>query len=187
MCFFASSWCLISYNLVQIGLSQDAVIKLQSQLAQDWFTLGLTSEISYSFDHVDYFGYEEQLFGQCGAEDAPGKRIALSVTFKLDEDGDGIIDADDSCPGTSSDVLENELKPNHFIFGPDDFVKGETKGNGEGTDKSFNIEQTHGCSCAQIIEQLGLGNGHRKSGCSPGVMDCWVNGNCDDDTRKLRG
>ena len=98
----------------------------------------------------------------------------------------------DECIGTSidEDVPEIKLKPNHFVLGSDgyNFDKGEVKGNGKGTDKSFTIQDTHGCSCEQIIEKLGLGNGHRK-GCSPGVMDCWVNDNCDDDLfdRNLRG
>ena len=42
-------------------------------------------------------------------------------------------------------------------------------------------QDTRGCSCEQIIDKLGLGKGHRKFGCSPGVVDCWVNNNnCDD-------
>ena len=115
-----------------------------------------------------------------------------SSPTKADIDKDGVFDDEDECLGTSidEDVPEIKLKPNHFVLGSDGtFVKGEPKGEGEGTDKSFTIEQTHGCSCEQIIEQLGLGNGHRKFGCSPGVMDCWVNGNCDDDLfdRNLRG
>ena len=101
----------------------------------------------------------------------------------------------DVCPGTPFEgdvsVPEIKLKPNHFVLGIDgyNFDKGEVKGKGEGTDKSFTIVDTHGCSCEQIIEKLGLGNGHRKFGCSPGVMDCWVNKNCDDYLfdRNLRG
>ena len=113
-----------------------------------------------------------------------------------DLDGDGVFDDEDECLGTTDeDVPEIKLKPNHFVLGSDGtFVKGEPKGKKEGTgiagtDKAFTIQDTRGCSCEQIIEQLELGNGHRKFGCSPGVMDCWVNDNCDDDLfdRNLRG
>ncbi|MCB1037210.1 MAG: hypothetical protein KDD47_25500, partial [Acidobacteria bacterium] len=40
--------------------------------------------------------------------------------------------------------------------------------------RSFTIEDTAGCSCEQIIEVLGLGNGHRQHGCSLGAMQRWV-------------
>ena len=104
-----------------------------------------------------------------------------------------MFDDEDECLGTTDeDAPEIKLKPNHFVLGSDgiNFDKGETNGKGEGTDKGpFTIHDTRGCSCKQIIEKLGLGNGHRKFGCSPGVMDCWVNDNCDNDLfdRNLRG
>jgi len=116
-----------------------------------------------------------------------------SSPTKADLDGDGVFDDEDECLGTTEEnVPEIELKPNHFVLGSDgiNFIKGATKGNGKGTDKSFTIQDTRGCSCEQIIENLELGNGHRKFGCSPGIMDCWVNDNCDDEDlfdRNLRG
>jgi hypothetical protein len=39
---------------------------------------------------------------------------------------------------------------------------------------TFTLTDTRGCSCAQIIERLGLGNGHRKHGCSTEAMQQWV-------------
>ena len=39
---------------------------------------------------------------------------------------------------------------------------------------SYTIQQTHGCGCAQIIDALGLGNGHTKFGCSISAMDEWI-------------
>ena len=33
---------------------------------------------------------------------------------------------------------------------------------------------TAGCSCAQIIEPCGYGQGHTKFGCSNSVMDTWT-------------
>jgi len=33
---------------------------------------------------------------------------------------------------------------------------------------------TAGCSCEQIIDAQGLGNGHTKFGCSIGAMQNWI-------------
>jgi hypothetical protein len=38
----------------------------------------------------------------------------------------------------------------------------------------FTIEQTAGCSCEQIVDAFGLGQGHTKFGCSLGAMEDWV-------------
>ena len=35
------------------------------------------------------------------------------------------------------------------------------------------MEDTGGCSCSQIIEELDLGDGHSKHGCSISAMDTW--------------
>lgn len=103
--------------------------------------------------------------------------LATSVSFSHvlgDDDGDGVVNSKDVCPDTviPDAVLKEELKPNHFALTNDgpDFVKG----NG-GYLESYNIQDTRGCSCDQIIDQLELGKGLRKFGCSPGVMECWVN------------
>ncbi len=39
---------------------------------------------------------------------------------------------------------------------------------------TFTTQDTGGCSCEQIIEILGLGNGHSKFGCSTGIMRRWT-------------
>jgi hypothetical protein len=39
---------------------------------------------------------------------------------------------------------------------------------------TFDIFDTAGCSCEQISEELGLGHGHTKFGCSIGIMKEWV-------------
>ena len=70
-----------------------------------------------------------------------------------------------------------QLKPNHWAltaagngFDFDTVLKGKGKGPG----RSYTIADTAGCSCEQIIEAQGLGNGLSKYGCSIGVMDSWV-------------
>ncbi len=47
-------------------------------------------------------------------------------------------------------------------------------GRGAGLDRSFTIEDTAGCSCEQIIDQLLLGKGHEKYGCSTSAMEDWI-------------
>ena len=42
------------------------------------------------------------------------------------------------------------------------------------TGRSFTMEDTLGCRCAQIIDECGYGNGHTKHGCSNSVMDWWT-------------
>ena len=39
---------------------------------------------------------------------------------------------------------------------------------------SFPTEDPAGCSCRQIIDELGLGRGHEKFGCSISAMQDWV-------------
>ena len=38
----------------------------------------------------------------------------------------------------------------------------------------FDLDDTAGCSCEQIIEMTGLGNGHTKFGCSNSAMMDWI-------------
>jgi len=45
---------------------------------------------------------------------------------------------------------------------------------GKGPQQSFDIFDTAGCSCEQIIDEVGLGKGHTKFGCSIGAMKNWV-------------
>jgi hypothetical protein len=101
-----------------------------------------------------------------------------------DTDDDGVLDDVDNCPYTiiPEGVPTVELKPNHWalthwaltdddpVFKFDTFIKGK----GKGPNRSYNIEDTAGCSCEQIIEAQGLGGGHAKHGCSISVMDDWV-------------
>jgi len=55
------------------------------------------------------------------------------------------------------------------------FVRPFMKGQGNnGPDRSYDIIDTAGCSCEQIIENLELGTGHSKFGCSISAMDDWV-------------
>ncbi len=94
-----------------------------------------------------------------------------------DADADGVDDAEgDLCPGTTTDpiagVAIESLGKNRWA---------ELDGNGlfetngkNPTGRVFLMSDTGGCSCAQIIEICGYGEGHVKHGCSNSVMDTWT-------------
>jgi uncharacterized protein (TIGR03382 family) len=93
-----------------------------------------------------------------------------------DADGDGVCGDDDECPGTPEvdGVPTVSLGTNRFadIDGDGDFDT--TSPNGKGPQRSYTLEDTAGCNCEQIIDELNLGNGHTKFGCSISAMDDWV-------------
>lgn len=93
-----------------------------------------------------------------------------------DADGDGLCGDVDACAGTQlpESVPTVRLGVNRFADTDGD-GQFDTRGpNGVGPRRSYTIEDTAGCSCEQIIEELELGNGHSKFGCSISAMDDWV-------------
>jgi len=94
-----------------------------------------------------------------------------------DKDNDGVNDDADVCPGTAiPDTLSRELGVNRFalIDGDFDFDTIAPRGIGTGPGRSYTTEDTAGCSCTQIIDAQGLGDGHTKYGCSIEAMDNWI-------------
>jgi len=97
------------------------------------------------------------------------------VFLRCDDDEDGVNDDVDACLGTRipEGVPTLRLMPNRFAL-----VDGDTTFDTEvlstGPPASFTIEDTRGCSCEQIVDQLDLGGGHIKFGCSLTVMRQWV-------------
>jgi hypothetical protein len=93
-----------------------------------------------------------------------------------DEDKDGVGDDADACPST---VLPDGagtagLQPNRFADTDGDGVFEAGESNGRGPTDTFDLHDTAGCTCEQIIEEKGLGKGHTKFGCSIGVMRDWT-------------
>jgi hypothetical protein len=43
-----------------------------------------------------------------------------------------------------------------------------------GSKHMFTTALTHGCSCAQIVERMGLGNNHLEYGCSTSNLLEWT-------------
>ena len=93
-----------------------------------------------------------------------------------DSDGDGVTDDADYCPGTviPESAPTTELRTNNFALADDDRVFDTKDPNGVGPEAAFDIFDTAGCSCEQIVEEQHLGKGHMKFGCSIGVMRNWV-------------
>ncbi len=87
-----------------------------------------------------------------------------------DTDGDGVADVADACPGTTPDsILEGDLKHHRYAW-----HGGEVFTSGSEQAPVFTIQDTRGCSAAQIIEELGLGRGHERFGVSHSAMEAWV-------------
>lgn len=103
-----------------------------------------------------------------------------AAALPLDADGDGVLDEDDACSDTviPESVPAIRLGVNRFALtaAGDGFTFDTTAppGKGQGPQRSFTIDDTAGCSCEQIIEQLGLGEGHNKFGCSISAMEDWI-------------
>jgi len=72
------------------------------------------------------------------------------------------------------DMPTDKLGVNRFADVDGDGVFDTTRSKGKGPGRHYTMADTAGCSCAQIIEAKGLGNGHVKHGCSIGAMDQWV-------------
>jgi hypothetical protein len=95
----------------------------------------------------------------------------LVLFLAKDSDGDGVTDEADLCPGTviPEAVPWEDLGNGRWALVDDDRVFDTVKSK-----LSFDIFDTAGCSCEQIVVAHGLGEGHLKYGCSNGAMQDWV-------------
>ena len=100
--------------------------------------------------------------------------LVLFITKDLDDDG--VNDDADACPATMiPETLDRELGVNRYALVDDDFAFDTVApGKGKKSGPAFSTGDTAGCSCEQIVDRLGLGNGHSKFGCSVGIMRRWV-------------
>jgi hypothetical protein len=103
----------------------------------------------------------------------------MVVFIAKDEDADGVPNDLDMCPGT---VAPEPNVPTNGVLGSnrwallddDDPLVFDQALPQAGSHASYTLGDTAGCSCEQIIEAQGLGNGHTKAGCSNGEMEAWV-------------
>jgi len=101
----------------------------------------------------------------------------LVIEAVVDSDGDDVLDGDDLCPDTvipEATVPSRTLGTNRFALVDADTTFDTKAPRGRGPQETFTTTDTGGCSCEQIIDALGLGQGHVKFGCSLGVMRDWV-------------
>jgi hypothetical protein len=95
-----------------------------------------------------------------------------------DADQDGVSDDVDICLDTviPESVPTNHLGVNRWALVDEDDLFDTTPppGGGGGPEFEFNVVDTGGCSCEQIIDMKALGWGHTKFGCSTGVMLNWT-------------
>jgi hypothetical protein len=95
-----------------------------------------------------------------------------------DADGDGVCGNEDLCeasPDSDADagVPSVRLGVNRWIATPTGVFQTLTP-KGEIVYGPYTMEDTGGCSCSQIIDELGIGKGHEKFGCSNGIMKRWT-------------
>jgi hypothetical protein len=107
--------------------------------------------------------------------DADGDDIPDCVD--TDDDNDGVDDAADLCPETvipEPPPLSGQLGTNRWALRNSDgtFTQAPPQA---GARRSFSTADTGGCSCGQIVDRLrGRALGHRKRGCSSGLIRRWV-------------
>ncbi len=127
---------------------------------------------------LDGNGVPDLLIGARGDDDGGNVTGAVWVLFMArDLDGDTVFDDQDWCPGTTipESVPTQALKPYHWALFDDDLTFDTViKGNSNVPNPVFTIVDTGGCSCDQIIDELGLGIGQRKFGCTAGTMQEWI-------------
>ncbi len=93
-----------------------------------------------------------------------------------DADHDSVADAEDACPGTviPEGIPQRRLGELRYALVNNDRIF-DTKLPHPGFNaQQFNLDDTAGCSCEQIVAELQLGLGHLKFGCSLGAMSTWV-------------
>ncbi|MGH9381985.1 MAG: lamin tail domain-containing protein, partial [Thermoanaerobaculia bacterium] len=103
--------------------------------------------------------------------------LVLFLTSTPDEDGDGVVDQDDVCPATTipEPVPTAQLKPLRYALVDEDTTFDSlAPAAGAREPLTITTADTAGCSCDQIILALGLGNAHRRFGCSEEAMLFWI-------------
>jgi predicted extracellular nuclease len=101
---------------------------------------------------------------------------AVVVYLLNDADLDGVANDLDRCAGTTIPELVPtvSLGVNRWALVDDDHIFDTQLPPGQSLEQPYTIFDTAGCSCEQIINELHLGHGHVKYGCSDGIMKRWI-------------
>ena len=92
----------------------------------------------------------------------------IELTVEPDIDGDGITTSQDKCPETrQEEAAFMGLKVNRYADIDNDNTFETKLPSGEIVDSEFDMSNTKGCSCSQILDSLpGNHEGQRKFGCT---------------------
>jgi hypothetical protein len=88
-----------------------------------------------------------------------------------DSDEDGVLDADDICPGTQLPDVFAAYQPSRYRADVDGLLT-----SGREHAPVYSLSDTRGCSASQIISALGLGKGHTDKGLTRAHLQAWIGG-----------
>jgi hypothetical protein len=106
-----------------------------------------------------------------GLDDNCNGLVDEDVATDADHDGVSDCNGNDKCLGSIADNII--LDPNQYA---QNNILTSAFESGPRNDQSivYNMQNTKGCTCKQIVDALGLGIGQIKKGCAPGVMQQWA-------------
>ncbi len=105
---------------------------------------------------------------QLSATSVPGGGYLQLLLAPDDDDGDGVPDEDDLCPGTVPDEI-TDVSAGHYYLGPGGVIYDE---NGP---TEFTGADTYGCSVAQVLYcKPGNNQGESEHGMTPGTLNVWM-------------
>jgi len=115
------------------------------------------------------------------AEDIYGNKSEWTegcTITRVEDDNDGVYIGDLCLDTLEETSLYGKLGVNRWIWDGEEWITTAPKGNANGYDKIFSMEDTYGCSCIQILDRINdltrdeLG-GHYKFGCSQSIIEAW--------------
>lgn len=105
------------------------------------------------------------------------KVTANYTANSCDDDGDGVPNTDDFCPGTpnTAELFTSPYGVHRWYWDGDSWMQQPNK-VGKGNHAPILMQYTYGCDCHQILDlfkSAGLGEfgGHYKFGCSTSILD----------------
>ena len=116
--------------------------------------------------------------GACGLGGVPQEEVCDGV----DNDNNGVIDDVDADMDGVNDCREDmclDSTLDNIPLNPNQYAQNNLTSAfevGPNNDQSivYDMVETMGCTCTQIVEELGAGKGHLKKGCSPSIMEEWT-------------